>query len=441
MMTGGGKSEVFCWIAQEMAAKRRYCFVVTRGRELVYNAHERLVRRGIDAGILMAGNEYEAGKYVYVISIDTLNRRQKEMAHKPDLIVIDEAHFAGAASFVKLAETYPEAFYLAVTATPWPKDSIRHVADDWVAPVTYDELVGQGFLVPSKPFAPISHNLGGLKTLGGDYQADDLAAVMDSAHVFGNIVDYYAKVTAKASALCFCVNVRHSLHLRNAFRAVGIAAEHLDADSPDNERKRVLSLLRTGAINVVTNCNILSTGVDIPELGAVIMARPTKSRMLFVQQAGRGSRPYAGKEFFWLMDHANNLAEHGFVEEFSPPEIDGKPKGRGSGAQPVKTCPTCFAVVPAAVATCPACAHVFDTKREIKEATDYELKEMKRGDRDVALDCKKDSRILLEIDRLKMLAQMNGYKPGWVFFKVKTQYGEATAKKHSARIFGRGGPA
>lgn len=433
-MTGFGKSEVFCHIAHEMTRRGKYCFVVTRGRELVYNAYLRLRKREIDAGILMAGNEFVPDKFCYVISIDTLNRRAGKLEHTPDLIVVDEAHFAGAASFIKLSETYPNAFYLGVTATPWQKESITHIASEWVAPVTYDALVAQGFLVPSKTYAPILHDLKGVKIRAGDYADDELWSVMDKRAVYGNIMDSYVRITDKAKALCFCVNVQHSKNMAEVFNANGIRATHLDATSSDQCRRDAIRDLKDGTISVITNCNILSTGVDIPELRCIISARPTKSRILWVQQAGRGSRPTLSKEFFYLMDHANNVKEHGFIEEFIPPMLGGKPKYKGTGVTPVKTCRGCLAVIINTAKVCPYCNTRFETEQELHVKKLSEMEEAIRYTYETyAILIGMDDREKDVMAKLTTTAYNGHYKRSYIYIKARELYGEWRAKKLSAR--------
>ncbi len=433
-MTGFGKSEVFCYVAIEMAKRGKYCFVVTRGRELVYNAHARLQKRGVDCGILMAGNEFIPGKFVYVISIDTLNRRAGVIEHVPDLIVVDEAHFAGAPTFKRLAEIYPMAFYLGVTATPWQKDSIEHIASEWVAPVTYDQLVSQGFLVPSKTYAPIQHDLKGVKVRAGDYDESQLWDVMDKRHVYGNIVDHYVKVTNKAKAICFCINVQHSKNMMEVFNAQGIRAAHLDASSSDEVRKDVISALTSGALDVVTNCNILSTGIDIPSLRSVISAAPTKSRIRWVQCAGRGSRPHRDKEFFYLMDHANNVKEHGFIEEFIPPMLSGRPKFKKIGVTPTKTCKSCLAVVLNTAKICPYCDTKFETERELETKKLTEMEEAIRYTYDTYSELIHMSLNEKEfMEKLTKTAYNGHYKRSYLYIKSREIYGEWRAKKLCAR--------
>lgn len=432
--TGAGKTEIFCYIAREMVRRRKLCFVVTRGRELVYNAYERLLARGVDAGIIMAGNAFVSGKFCYVLSIDTVIRRSFVPDNTPELCILDEGHFAAAPSFKKLSEQFPHAYYLPVTATPWQQGSIRHVANDWVSPITYDGLVAKGFLVPSKVYAPIDLDLSEVRTKAGDYREDDLMKAVDKTHVYGNIIKYYAEITVKAPALCFCVNVEHSKNMEAIFNAHGIRARHLDAGSSDSDRKQATRLLGEGSLDVITNCNILSTGIDLPQLRCIVSARPTASRILWVQQAGRGSRPSPDKSFFYLMDHANNTRTHGFIEEHQDPLLDGKPKAKKStGVPAVKTCKNCYAIVLSATRKCEQCGYDFEAAaRALRIKEDAELLELTRGAyEDATLDIDED---YLDLAREVIeKAYVRGYKRSYIYVALNTHLETYLAAQLSAR--------
>src|SRR5262249_58963813 len=81
------------------------------------------------------------------------------------------------------------------------------------------------------------------------------------------------------------------------------------------ERDASLARLRAGATEVVCNCAVLTEGWDLPQLGCVVLARPTKSFLLYRQMVGRGLRYVDGKDLLLVLDHAGATHEHGLVEE------------------------------------------------------------------------------------------------------------------------------
>lgn len=134
-----------------------------------------------------------------------------------------------------------------------------------------------------------------------------LAAVMDKADLVGDIVP--------RKTVCFATNVAHSIHLRDEFIKSGVKAEHIDGSTPKDERDEILARLESGDLELVTNCQVLTEGWDMPDVGCCIMARPTKSMGLFRQMVGRVLRPAKGKDHALVLDHAGAVFQHGFVED------------------------------------------------------------------------------------------------------------------------------
>lgn len=332
---------------------------------------------------------------------------------------------ATSQSYTEFLKDYPDAFILAVTATPYGKKSMSHVADVIVKPITMLELIEQGFLVPPRYFAPTTPDLRDVKTSAstGDYIQDQLNKVMDTSTLTGDIVDHWVRIGERRKTICFAVSVEHSKHIAEKFNQAGIVAEHCDAETPDLERKAILKRLETGATNVVSNVGILCTGVDLPYVSCLIMARPTKSYNLFIQQAGRGTRPCEGKADFIILDHAGNVCRHGFItserEAFIEPACEPAPRG---GQRP-RVCGSCYAVF--AGSECPQCGAKITAhqggEREI-DSVDGALNEV------VALT--EEQQIKIFIQQQKDIAKRRGYKRGWVYYKLIDRYGQEVADQY-----------
>jgi len=188
---------------------------------------------------------------------------------------------------------------------------------DIVLAPTTKKLTEMGYLVPLKPYAPTQPDLEKVRILAGDYNKGQLAKAMDKATLVGDIVENYSRICPTLKAIVFCVNVKHSKHVRDAFLGVGIVAVHIDAKTPKEERDYILKQLALGEIQVITNCQILTEGFDCPSVSCIILARPTKSTGLYLQMAGRGQRPCPeiGKAFTVLIDHAGAIDEHGRIDD------------------------------------------------------------------------------------------------------------------------------
>jgi len=353
LATGGGKTHCFSFMMIEAANRGVPCLMLVRGRKLIDQASTRLHREGVHHGVIMAGRDWAArpSALIQLSSIDTLiARKLRPFADRERvLIVIDEAHQATSDGYVKVLADYPNAHVVAVTATPYSRKPLRHLAGALVHPVTVQKLVDMGNLVAPKYYAPSNPDVSRVKVSQGDYVASQLAEVLDTATLRGDLVFYQQKLARGKPTLVFAINVEHSKHIAEQYRAAGVRAEHCDADTPDAERERIVREFAAGEIEVLTNVGIFCTGVDIPPLYCIQMARATKSYALYIQQLGRGTRPYPGKDHFLVLDHAGNIARHGFITDEPTPNLDGvvpTPVLRG------KQCEVCFAVVEAF--PCPA---------------------------------------------------------------------------------------
>src|SRR5207342_3164772 len=131
----------------------------------------------------------------------------------------------------------------------------------------------------------------------------------------GDIVSNWHKLEQRRKTLVFCVDVAHSVHVRDEFVKSDVRAEHVDGGTPKAERDAILARLASGETELVTNCMVLTEGFDLPAIGCIVLARPTKQLGLFRQMAGRGLRPAEGKSDLILIDHAGAVYAHGLLED------------------------------------------------------------------------------------------------------------------------------
>lgn len=438
LATGAGKTTLFSAVLKGVHAKGHHGIMVVRGKDLVDQASQRLFREGVPHGVMQGGHwNKNANALIQVCSIDTLHRRK--VVPPARIVVIDEAHFACSPSFKWLVDQYPDAYFLPVTATPYVKEGLRHVADHVVFPIAIKDLMTQGYLSKPRYFAPPSDlDLSSVRTdkKTGDYHLTDLAQAVDKAHVTGDIIEHYKSLAMGRPAVLFAVSIAHSKEIVASLIAADIPAEHMEADTPQSERKAILARLESGQTKIVSNVGILCTGIDLPYLGAVIMARPTKSKNLHIQQIGRGTRVYPGKSDFLVLDHARNIEAHGFIETEDRCNLDGVVATK---KQKIVTCKVCYyAWDPSEVDTgyiCQGvltdgtlCEHDNTPKRSESSACG------KTGDivtdRSVSLKeiTSQVDPVRSFVDKMVARAVARNYKSGWIFHKVKDKFGEHTAQ-------------
>jgi superfamily II DNA or RNA helicase len=427
--TGAGKTVVFCWILKKIAEKNIPAIMIVQGRKLVSQGSERLAKWEVPHDVVMAGKDFNAGNPIKVCSYHTLIARGE--VPPAEYIVVDEAHQATSQKWIELLSKYPKARIIAVTATPYVDRSLEHLAQTVIAPIDFAGLVAKKKLCPPKYFCPDVPSLKGVKIQAGEYNQKDLSAVMQENKIlFGSISKHYKKLAMGRRAIAFCVSRKHGKSLCQRLNESEIPSGYIDGDTPDDERLELISKLQKKEILVLCNVGVLCTGVDIPEVEAIIMARPTLSLSLFIQQAGRGSRicDEIGKKDFILLDHAGNVARHGFLTDAHPVDLKAKEKGPAKAqAAPVSICEECFTAFRGR--ECPECGFEKITifTESFKESDD-QLKEVKP---EKIIDPGPVD--LFWVKAIYEKQKILGHKRGWVWFQLKSRYGEKKARKYYAK--------
>ena len=413
LATGAGKTVSFCDMIQEVDARGKHAIVVVRGRKLVEQASKRLFRENVRHGVMMANHwNYKPYERVQVCSIDTLLARQ--IKPKADLMIIDEAHLFGPDSKASDLLNEYDCFVLAVTATPYHPKGLAHLADVIVHPITMMELIQQGSLVDFKYFAPSSPDMKGVKTTNGEYNNIETENRMIAGQLTGKIIDHWTKYALNRPTICFAVNINHSKFLVQKFLDAGIAAEHLDADTPDSERENIIRRIENGQTKIVSNVGVLCIGVDIPCVSAIIGARPTQSINLFIQQAGRGTRLHDLKKDCLYFDHAGNIERHSMFPT-EEPQVDLEGNITETYKMLSKTCKTCFAVYRGT--NCPECG-----PREKVDLPFIEIAESEDELHELVITATNPVEQWLqklEQDRKKL-----GRQPGWQYKKLLEKFTE-----------------
>lgn len=358
---------------------------------------------------------------VLVASADTVISRNIDLKNNK-LLVVDEAHMAVNGKVKKIVEDFPN-FIIAVTATPYGKESLTHLAETVVRPVTTMDLINKGHLVNAKYFSPSLPDLKGIRSQCGDYNLEDLEKRM--APLTGDILHHWKTLGQNRPTLCFAVNVAHSKKIVENFNNNNIPAIHLDANDSLEIRNSAIAKLKTGEIKIISNVGVMGTGVDIEFLSCIIVARPTKSYNLHIQQLGRGTRPYENKTDFIVLDHAGNAIRHGFITQERDVSLTGSKKQKIK-APSMKICSECYLVFQGIL--CPGCGHDSSPK-----PTNYEIS----GEGTlVALteDYGMNVEISMFIAKIKRQRELRGYKKGWLYHTVKNKYGEAIAARAFPRL-------
>jgi superfamily II DNA or RNA helicase len=347
-----------------------------------------------------------------------------------ELIIVDEAHHTPARTYQKLIEAYPNAVVIGLTATPCRGDGrgLGSIFKVMIECPRVAKLIEKGFLVRSRCYAPVTPNLKGVKVRAGDYVEEQLALRLDDSKLVGDIVTNWHKFAERRRTVAFAVNVAHSLHLRNEFVNSGVRTEHLDGDTPENERNAILARLASGETEVVVNCMVLTEGFDLPDIGCIVLARPTKKMGLFRQMIGRGLRPADGKKDSIILDHSGAVFAHGLPEDHvewtlrpdrkaqSPTHV-ARLKRKSGG---LLECSQCSALRLAGE-PCPHCGFLPQRPARPIPIRDGELGLVTNG-RAHSTPADPETRQRWH-SMLTHIARERGYKPGWIAHKYKEKFG------------------
>jgi superfamily II DNA or RNA helicase len=311
MPTGSGKTDTAIDIVKRARAKNRRVVFTVPAIELIDQTVTRFDTGGIsDIGVIQAQHPLtNSDMPVQVASVQTLTRRKLP---DTDLVIVDEAHRAHKIVFdwMRRHERLP---FIGLSATPWTKGLGKYY-DALVIGATTRQLIRDGFLSDFLVFAPTHPDLSGVRTVAGDYAEDELAEAMDKPQLTADVVSTWMKLGENRPTLCFAVNRAHARSLVKDFSLAGVACAYVDGDTDRAERTRVRRAFEAGQIKVVVNIGVLTTGVDW-DVRCLILARPTKSEILYTQIIGRGLRTAAGKKDCLILDHSDTTLNLGFVTD------------------------------------------------------------------------------------------------------------------------------
>lgn len=422
-----GKTVIMAEIARRATLKgNRVLFVVHR-KELVDQARQTFKRNDVDMSLVTMG------------MVQTLTRHNGTIP-KPAVILIDEAHHVLAKSYRRIIDAFPDAVRIMVTATPWRMSGagFGDVADCLIPGQQMGWLIKNGFLAPIRYFCPPDINTVELKLkANGEFDEASVADAM-KPKVFSNAVKMYREHADGMQAIAYAYNVASAKYLADSFNAAGITAAEVDGTTPKEERDRLIKQYREGKITILTNAELFTEGLDLPNVDCVIMIRPTQSLSLFLQFSMRAMNPREGKTAI-IIDHVDNLSRFGLPTDERNWQLAGedkKKKARSDIPSPT-TCPYCFAsFYRKGRTTCPFCGHPLakEDNNDGPQHVDVDLVEVTQS-----AAAQKRIKIAHMIQsnelykwladkrpeqlenylQLQYYAKLHGYKPGWAWYQAK----------------------
>jgi len=378
--TGSGKSHIIAELCKDAIQNwpETQILMLTHVKELICQNAEKIREHWPNAplGIYSSSlGKRQLGEPITFAGIQSVRNRANAIGFV-DLVIIDECHLVSHKQeggyrkmIAELTLINPELRVIGLTATPF---RLGHglitdkpaIFDDLLESVCIEELIHKGYLAPLRSKVTISKlDTTGVHKRGGEFIESELQAAVDNDDMNINIVQEVIKRAGDRKAwLFFCTGVDHAQHIKDELIKAGIPAECVTGKTPQKQRDDIINNFKAGNIRALTNCSVLTTGFNYPDIDLIIMLRPTMSPGLYVQMAGRGMRPKSHTDHCLVLDFAGNVETHGPITHVRPPDK----KEKGEGDAPVKVCDNCLELVHISAKACPACGEPFPPPEEPK---------------------------------------------------------------------------
>lgn len=445
--TGSGKTLIASNIFAMARAKRKRVVFVVPFLSLINQTWRAFEKAGMDpydmSVIQGASKLTNYAKPIQIASAQTLERRP--VLPHADIVIFDEAHI-NRKIYNRWMNEAPDVCFIGLSATPWAS-GMDDIWDRMIVVSTLAKLIEQGHLSPFKYYAPAQPDLSKVRVVRGDYVESDLEKVMTDDALIADIVNTWKEKANGRPTFCFCVNRRHAQEVQAQFIRAGIPAGYVDAHTKVPEREDLIEKLKSGELSVICNIGTMTTGVDAPFVNCVILARPTKSEMLYIQIVGRGLRTdsASGKTDCIILDHSNTALSLGRPDEIYYDDFRsgkkaqaGEKNKKEKEAKKPKLCPSCKFVLLPKENDCPSCGFVFPPPVSDVVINDGELVELgfagKMGK--AVRDTKQEF-----YSGLLWIVRDRGYSKGWAAHKYKEKFGvwprglDETARFPDATVF------
>lgn len=412
---GSGKSVVIAEIARLTTLKGgRVMFMVHR-QELINQIMESFKANSVDLNLCT------------VMTVGKIRNRLDNLP-RPNLIITDETHHSLAKTYRDIYDYYANVPRLGFSATPWRLNGkgLGDVYDAMIEGPDVQWLIDNHYLAPFDYYSVNLIDESKLsKSSTGDYSNKSIDEAVGHT-IYGDVIKTYRDKVDGQQAIVYAHSIAFSKQIAQQFRDAGINAAHCDSKTPQRERDKIMTDFKKRTLKVLSNCDLISEGYNVPDCSCVIMLRPTESLVLFIQQSMRCMRFKPDKQAT-IIDHVANYTRFGLPNtphKWTLADREKKKKSTNTTVDtPIKQCAFCFAVIPAQSKSCPLCGHEVEiVQTEIKVDETAQIEKIENNFRLQAdYTVTKKPQELNSYDELKAYAKAKGYKQGWIYFQAKNK--------------------
>ena len=311
--TGTGKTYLSAF-AVKKAKPKRLLFLAHR-EQILKQACKTFAKiiPDIQYGILSANHKDFHKPYLFA-TINMLSKEENLTQFAPthfDYIIIDETHRAGASSYLKILNYFQPQFLLGMTATPERTDGfdIYQLFDHNIAyEIRLNQAMQENLLCPFHYFGITDITVDD-QEINDNSTFNDLTTDARVTHII-NQSQYYGFSGERLRGLIFCSHIEEGQILSQKFNERGFHTIALSGKDSQETRTNAIHKLeqkeRSTGLDYIFTVDIMNEGIDIPAINQIIMLRPTKSAIIFVQQLGRGLRKYPQKDYVVILDFIGN---------------------------------------------------------------------------------------------------------------------------------------
>lgn len=330
---GSGKSVVIAEIVRLAVNKNGRVLFIAHREELLDNIKETLLE-----------NEVDLSKVDILSPLRVVNRFA--VLNKPSLIVTDEGHHGKAKTYLKIYEFYKDVPRLGFSATPWRMsgEGFTDLYEDMVEGPSIRWLIDNKCLAPYKWYGlpTIDRSKVDFKTLKSERASTE--EQFSDAMIQGDIIKHYKQYADGRQAIVYAPTIKVSELIAEWFNDAGISAIHADGTTNKAKRKQIMKDFKADKFKILCNVDLISEGFNVPDVGVVILCRPTKSLVLHLQQSMRGMRYRPGKESI-ILDHVGNGLNLGLPTTKFEWSLSGSKKQDRTIGPPCMTCTSCGQVI------------------------------------------------------------------------------------------------
>lgn len=420
--SGGGKTIIAATLLKLTVGRRkevRGMFVAHRA-ELFEQMATACNSVGISPeNIARIGSSNDATKLFFATAADV---RRGESLPVVDVVITDESHRDAGPYRRAFRAHYNNVLRVGFTATPERLDgrSLKDDFDDMFVAAQPSELIANGHIVAPRVFtvgASMLPNMRSARIRAGEFAKDDMNIATASPIIIGGVIEHWIKRAERRKTMVFACSIAHAGRLVDEFNRVGITARQLDGSTPKKMRESTLHDFKNGRYDILISCDLLSEGIDIPDVKCVVMARPTASAVVCNQQAGRCMRVVPGDtRSALILDHAGNIIRHGYPYADRDWSLDDVKARRTR--QVLVVCQTCHAVVERG-ALCASCGQRMPTQSRVCLDLPTEV----TGELLSFAEAVSDKVRRRDFDKLRELAHKRGFGEQWAMSVFEAKYG------------------